>query len=1272
MITTACPARDHLTDFALGKLPEDRSETIAVHLSTCLACQETLRGYDDASDPLIASLRAPLVEDPYLQESGCQEAIALIEAIGREGSVHAKPDSAGTTAPPQDLGQVGQYRLLAKVGEGGMGTVYKALHTRLDKIVALKRLPRDRTQDSRAVARFEREMKAVGRLEHPHIVRATDANEQDGTHYLVMEYVDGLDLGQLVQRRGPLPVGSACEIIRQAALGLQCAHEHGLVHRDIKPSNVMLAWVGGSSRLAAEPTPRTTGLDQAMTGRGREATVKILDLGLALLNAVGKPEGELTSSGSAMGTADYMAPEQAADAHTVDIRADIYALGCTFYKLLTGQAPFSEPRYKTPMDKLTGHLRDPIPPVQSLRPDVPNEVAAVLDRMLAKAPTDRFATPAEVASAISSLVLRERSEMSPSASAANLASLLAEPNPSSGFAELTATDPYASSPLTGTDSDRIHVAPPVPATPQRRAGWFVAAAALLAMLGGGIYFGIIVRIKNPDGSEQEIRLSDASHLSVEQDGKEIFRHPSAQAGQAGKKTPEIRPTPGPAPGAAITPQPLLPLEGGDPLGSMALVPHPAEIPEVQSWTIETRGHRGHSSSLAYSPDGRLLASAGHDCTIRVWDPATGRLVRALVGHSDLPGHVSGELALAWSPDGKTLASLGYDGNARLWDAESGKVVRAWAAFMPLWESVDPRVLVAWSPDGKLLVSFGREKPFNSPVRIWDVSSGRLVRETQAGRNAAVCWSPDGKALASTKDNEVQVWELTSGKPLQTLAAPQSYLDDIAWSPTENRVVGVGPESACCWDVESGRLLKTLEVRASARRKVVWSPDGKTTAFNTGGTVTLWDPESGEVRSVAKQRHSIGAVAWSADGKAIATGTYNPGAAVQLWDAVSGERLQTLDGHGNPFRNEGGVYVARFPAAWSPDSGVLGAKTWQWETTSGKLLNNLSDWDKDAEAFARSPDGKVLARASDGHRVIELLDPISQASLRILEGKGFSTQSLLWSSDSKIVVAGCYDDTIRIWDASSGKALQTMKSPASITAVALSPDNTILASCSKLNTLLLWDVASGSLRSTRQLGSTFGSVLAWCPAGNTVAVGCSSGVVQLWDASTGQLVDTLRSSKSHVLSLAWSPDGKTLIAGSQDGKTRFWDAESGHLLRELNMPPGLVSPDHRLVASSSAKTVRIWEIATGRPLSTMVALEGAHLIIAADGHFRGSPRVERELVYVVQTDAGQETLTPEEFSVKYGWKNDPAKVALAAEPSPQQPAESEDVGPPKPSEPTRND
>ena len=154
--------------------------------------------------------------------------------------------------PTKTSRKVGKYTIISKIAQGGMGAVYKALHTKLDKVVALKVLPAERMQHRRAVARFEREMKAVGKLDHPNIVRAADADEQDGVHYLVMEYIHGCDLSQLARRYGPLPVADACELVRQAAMGLQHAHELGLVHRDIKPSNLMLEWRKAGDRKLEE------------------------------------------------------------------------------------------------------------------------------------------------------------------------------------------------------------------------------------------------------------------------------------------------------------------------------------------------------------------------------------------------------------------------------------------------------------------------------------------------------------------------------------------------------------------------------------------------------------------------------------------------------------------------------------------------------------------------------------------------------------------------------------------------------------------------------------------------------------------------------------------------------------------------------------------------------------------------------------------------------------------------------------------------------------
>ena len=237
MSATNCPSREELFALAVGTLSEDRVEELFEHVGTCAECRGTLGTIDEAEDTLVARLRRPAVESRYAAEPQRRELIARAKAL-----VAGHDETTGDLlARPAELARLGEYQLLEKLGEGGMGAVYKARHTRLRRTVALKMLSRGRMEDPRAIARFDREMEAIGQLSHPNIVQAYDAREVEGMHFLVMEYIEGLDLAELLHRAGPLPIPEACEIIRQAATGLQYAHERGLIHRDIKPSNLVLA-----------------------------------------------------------------------------------------------------------------------------------------------------------------------------------------------------------------------------------------------------------------------------------------------------------------------------------------------------------------------------------------------------------------------------------------------------------------------------------------------------------------------------------------------------------------------------------------------------------------------------------------------------------------------------------------------------------------------------------------------------------------------------------------------------------------------------------------------------------------------------------------------------------------------------------------------------------------------------------------------------------------------------------------------------------------------
>ncbi|MBS0264367.1 MAG: serine/threonine protein kinase [Planctomycetes bacterium] len=286
---------------------------------------------------------------------------------------------------------LGEYLLLDELGAGGMGRVLKARHRRMDRIVALKLIKRERLASPDAVERFQREIRVAAQLDHPNLVRAHDASQVGETHFLVMEYAAGIDAHRLVRDGGPLPASVAAEYIRQAAAGLQHAAERGLVHRDIKPSNLQVT--------------------------DNRTTIKILDLGLARSRATpdqatGTAARELTQTCAVLGTPDYMSPEQIDDPRRADIRSDIYSLGCTFYFFLTGRAPFADLPWE---EKLVSHRKAEPVPVEQLRPEISTALGAVVRKMMAKRPEERYASPADLMAALAPFCLSASPSLPPTA-----------------------------------------------------------------------------------------------------------------------------------------------------------------------------------------------------------------------------------------------------------------------------------------------------------------------------------------------------------------------------------------------------------------------------------------------------------------------------------------------------------------------------------------------------------------------------------------------------------------------------------------------------------------------------------------------------------------------------------------------------------------------------------------------------------------------------------------------------------------------------------------
>ena len=358
------PSRQQLLDYSQGRLTAEDEGQIEEHLTACDSCCETLDTLPE--DTLEQMLRM----DPAATTADSRAAIPT-------GDV------------PSQFVDHPRYLLRERIGVGGMGAVYRAEHRKMQREVALKVINPEMTRKAAAVERFEREVRAAAQLEHENIVTAHDADHVGDLHFLVLEYVEGQNLAELMDRQGALPIHEACHYARQVAAGLEHAHQKGMVHRDIKPHNLMLS---------------------------KDGKIKILDFGLANWvneqalshdESDSEPDGDhLTRQGALLGSLDYVAPEQADDPHAADIRADIYALGATLYFLLAGRPPFAEAEG---MNKLQGHKYWQPRDLNELRVDMPAELADVIRRMMAKDPEQRFQTPAEVADALAPFVDRHRS-----------------------------------------------------------------------------------------------------------------------------------------------------------------------------------------------------------------------------------------------------------------------------------------------------------------------------------------------------------------------------------------------------------------------------------------------------------------------------------------------------------------------------------------------------------------------------------------------------------------------------------------------------------------------------------------------------------------------------------------------------------------------------------------------------------------------------------------------------------------------------------------------
>jgi WD40 repeat protein len=888
-----------------------------------------------------------------------------------------------------------------------------------------------------------------------------------------------------------------------------------------------------------------------------------------------------------LGTADYIAPEQAEDPHRADIRADIYSLGCTLYFMLTGQPPFPE---GTLMQKLLAHGKHALRPLSDFRM-APVGLQAVLNRMTAKEPGQRYATPIDAARALA-----------PFTRLAN---------------EATAPRPPRRLPL-------------------------IAAAALLLLL---LIAGAVVYKIQRGNEEITIKTDDPDIEVVMKRKGELVRirdTKSNQVWELNTLTNEIGLVDHPDGLTVRLPEkePFVLRRKGQDVFTVTRLPKP---PQAEEKVGELRRFRWGSKDVQgadISPDGRWAVSSDAEGTVRLWDLRSGEELRRLPDHGGIArtvafspdgtkvltggedenrtvgglhlvdaatgkdirrfvGHKSGVVRMAFSRDGKRILSGDWGGGLRLWDTESGKELQDFQGHTDMIHSV------AFAPDGKTVFSGSIDRT----IRRWDVETGKELSQYEVGAAVTgLAFSPGGqRMLSSQQDGTVRWWDLASNKELRRLTVQADTIQSMGLSENGRWLLTGGGG-----DIRDGGWKKgtdyTLRLRDTEQDReqsfaghedvitwVVISRDGRhALSASADGSMRYWRlPDSlapekvGAVRRFEGHNGGVRAVAYSADGRFVLTGSGQRGEdnSVRLWDAVTGREVRKFEGH--------------------------------------------TGW---IDAVALSPDGS-FAVSSGFDRTVRIWDVKTGNELRKLEGELDWVVALAISPDSKQILTGSHDKTIRLFDAASGKELKKFEGhEQAVQGVAFAPDGKTLASASWDKTVRLWDPATGKELKKLEGHTDIVHSVAFLPDGKRVLSGGLDQTLRLWDAASGQELKKFEGHTDRINCVACSADGRRALSAADDKTVRLWDIETGKEVHSFTGHTDKVwsvafSPDGRYAVSGGVDTARLWRLPPEKAAllhsipwqdesqnfpafvwQTAMSADGKLFLGAGDAGFKGNVRV----------------------------------------------------------------
>lgn len=979
---------------------------------------------------------------------------------------------------------IGLYELVEEIGEGGMGSVYMALQKEpVRRTVALKVI-KPGMDTKQVVARFEAERQALAMMDHPNIARVFDGGAtESGRPYFAMELVDGTpitdysDCNQLTIRERLGLFGNICRAV-------QHAHQKGIIHRDLKPSNILVTQLDG------------------------EALPKIIDFGIAKATSGRLMDDSFaTAVSQVVGTPMYMSPEQAALGGTdVDTRSDVYSLGVLLYKLLTGMPPFDADRMKAVSpDEFRRIIREEDPPKPSTRLSTLDAASETVADMHSTNPRE---LAQQVRGELDWIVMKAL--------------------------EKDRTRRYESAGDLAKDIQRYLDDEPVEACPPSRlyrlrkmarrhktALAFAATVVLLLVAGllGATWLAMVATdAKNL--ADQRLDEVQEQREIVQRRNEELrqslyavdigLAHELWQNGHRQRALDKL--------------DALRPREGETDIRGFEW---------YYLWQLCHSGrqmlptHKGDVYGIAFSPDGRMLATASEDEKVHVWDAATGQLLTSL---SENAGELN---CVAFSPDGGLLAIGADDGSILIRKTDS------WQLHATLAGHSDNVFGVAFTPDGQLLASCS----FDDKVKLWSTSdfAEKATLEGHTHDVEFLAFSPDGKTLATaSSDTTVKLWDTSTGKERMTLRGHTRQVYGVAYSHNGRWLATCGQDyTVRVWDASSGELLHTLTDHTEWVRDVAFSPDDGTLASCSNDSLAyFWNPSTGErTGTIRGNSERLRGLAYSSDGRTLATaGSHG---VVRLWDTISQQGQRTVVRHP--------VHVTY---CFTPDGSVL-------TSLSNGIDTKLQKWD-----------------ASTGHE---------------LGTAGVLPCGQVWeiavAPDNQTLAVGAAGLTL-LWNLATGEVLAHLdNNNEHVYSVAFAPNGSVLVAASG-DTASIWDVKTHKHLMTLP---TAHACFAVSPDGESAALSGESGAVEMRDVATGARIESFRGHEEAIIALAFSPDGTVLASGGEDDTIRLWDRASGRQLAVLlghadEIRRLAFSSDGRTLASSSSDgTVRLWSVAARREL-----------------------------------------------------------------------------------------